>query len=278
MLKNLNFYLFSKKLKKIMVSKQHGIVINVLSGKGGVGKTTISINLANVIANYYNKETLLIDANLTTSHIATILRMKSKYTLRDLLNEGKINKKQIDGFGNLRIIPAPFHFKSSDYKNITKLKKIVDKIRRNYEVIVIDAAPGIGREVISAIEASDINLCIITPLLPSVVDALRVKELVSFYKDKELKLVVNMREGKKYELSRKEIEQLTGLPVVGELPYDDKVNTIFATGEIFSAFNENSKFFRKIKEVAAEILSDYFYVQVPRKSSWFTRLLFWRKQ
>ncbi len=260
-----------------MGSKAHGLVMAVLSGKGGVGKTTLAINLANIIANYYNKDTLLLDANLTTSHISTILRLQSKYTLRDLLNDKKIPNKGVESFGNLKIIPAPFHFKLSDHKNITKLKKIIPKIRKRYEVIIIDAAPGIGREVLSAIEASDMSLCVITPLLPSVVDAIRIKEIISLYDGKELKLVVNMREGKKYELSKKEIERLTGIPVIGEVPYDDKVNTVFATGEMFSAFNESSKFFRKLRDVAAEILADYFYIEVPKKESWITKLLFWRR-
>lgn len=237
-----------------------GYVISVISGKGGVGKTSISTSLAWVIANRFGLRTLLIDANITSSHVSSFLRIPTIYTLNDLLEEGAIDFNRIQTYDDrLHVIPSKMIGKTH-YLDSYSMKRAIDNLREKYDVIVLDSSPGIGSEALAAIEASDTCLIVTTPYFPSVVDVIRVKEVLEQLREKRAKLIVNMTEKKLYEISINEIKYATGMPIIGIIPFDENMIEASARGNLISRYRPGSRFAKSIEKIAYQVLSERFNV------------------
>ena len=145
-------------------------VISLVNQKGGVGKTTTSINLAASLGKL-GKKTILIDldpqGNTTTG--LGINKGDITYSIYDVLNGSIEPKKGIikTKFTNLSIIPATINLAGLDielvekgYQNVTfkkneQLRDALEKIKDNYEYVIIDCPPSLGLITTNALVASD---------------------------------------------------------------------------------------------------------------------------
>ncbi len=205
--------------------KRH--VIGVVSGKGGVGKTTVAMNLATSLA-ILGKRTVLIDTNVGTSHLGISLGMKEPpVTLNKLLKTGgtQIINAAEEYIENLYVIPSDIPSTSFTWKDLSKLNDVIRRIDTviGPDYIILDSAPGIGVEARATISHSDELLFVATPDVPSVADIIRIKEMSSKKKKGYIGIVLNMVRGKGWEVKVEHIEKSTGLPVVQIVPFDKAV-------------------------------------------------------
>ena len=204
--------------------------IGVISGKGGVGKTTVVANLGAALAKKFNRNVAIVDCNLTTSHLSLSLGMYyCPVTLNHLLR-GETNVK--DAIYNhpsgMKIIPASIRLEELVGVEATKLKKIIDKIHKKTDIVILDSSPGLGKEALAAIEASKEIILVTNPNLPAVTDVIKCKEIIKDLNKKPIGVVMNMVSNKGYELSKKEVEILTELPVIASIPHDKNVHRSLA--------------------------------------------------
>jgi MinD-like ATPase involved in chromosome partitioning or flagellar assembly len=131
-----------------------GKVIGIIAIKGGVGKTTTVANLGSILAKDFKKNVLLVDANFSAPNLGLHFGITNpKKTLHDvLLNRADINEAIIKQSENFHIIPSAFLSKKI---NPFKLKKYIDKIKDNYDMVLIDSSPTLNEEILSTMVASD---------------------------------------------------------------------------------------------------------------------------
>ncbi|MEM7819636.1 MAG: cell division ATPase MinD [Candidatus Aenigmatarchaeota archaeon] len=201
-------------------------IISVISGKGGVGKTTFALNLGAALSQHFKKSVTVVDCNLTASHLGLHLGM---YYCPTTIN--KVLRKEISvvdsihpHFSGLKVIPASISVHELKGVDISKLKDVVRDISEKNDLVILDASPGLGREAMSAIKASDELIYITTPHIPSIMDIIRCHEIAEEVNAKPLGVVVNMVGKDKYEMRKHEIEYFTGLPVISVIPYDKNVS------------------------------------------------------
>ena len=208
-----------------MFMKTETRIIGVISGKGGVGKTIVAINLAAVLKEYYDKKVLLIDLNLTTPHVGLYLGLyATPTTLNDAIKMDTDIKKCIYEHP-CKIDVMPSSIKITDLKdvNLDFLKQKLEIIKDEYDFIILDSSPGFGKESLITLSNCSEVLYVTNPIVHSVADIIKCREVCDMLHLKSLGIVNNKIKKKKYELNTKEIENMVGMKVISSIPYDDKV-------------------------------------------------------
>lgn len=230
-------------------------IIGILSGKGGVGKTTVVANLGTVFLSNFKKNVIVVDCNITSSHLALYLGV---YYYPVTINEVLAGRLKMDGaiqdIHGLKVIPASLTRESLRGVDISKLKMAVKDLRGKADIVLLDAAPGLGREAFAVAKASDEILLITTPHVPPVTDCLRIKKVCLERNIKIIGSVVNMVTGADYELVVEEIERLLELPVLCSIPFDRRVLKSLGVKLPVVVTDPHSRVSQQFVKLACEIL------------------------
>lgn len=199
-------------------------IISIISAKGGVGKTTLTANLGVIFAEEFGKRVLLVDGNITTPTLGLQLGILSQQnTLTEVLNDNLSIYQAIYMHPcGLHLIPASLAI-DQKYENIEFLKDKLLGVKDSYDIILIDGAAGIGKEVISALKSSDSAIIVSNPEIASITAAIKAVKIARALNVQVLGLILNRVERKSYELKIGEIEDLTETKVMGIVPYDRRI-------------------------------------------------------
>ncbi|MEM5794215.1 MAG: cell division ATPase MinD [Candidatus Aenigmatarchaeota archaeon] len=244
-------------------------VIGIISGKGGVGKTTLTANLGASLAHFFKKNVTVIDCNITTSHLSLYLGIHFCPTSLNkvLRNEISIEEALYKHYSGANIVPASLSWKDLEGVDVIQIKDSIKKLFDKTDIILLDAAPGLGREALAAIKACDEVIFVTMPYVPCVMDIIRCLEVVNEIGVKPLGIVLNMVGNERYEMKKKEIEQLTGLPVIASIPSDKNVLKSLALRTPVVLFNKKSKASREIIKLAGNLIGENY-----REEGFFSRI------
>lgn len=171
-------------------------IITVTSGKGGVGKTNIAVNLAIAYAQT-GKKVILIDADLGLANVNVILNMVPQFNLYHVITKQK-KMSEI-------ILPTEFGIKIIAGANgFSRIANLNEEDRMNFiheletlssaDIIIIDTSAGISNNVLGFVEAADEVLIVTTPEPTAITDAYGMIKIIATETDSlklNLKLVVN---------------------------------------------------------------------------------------
>ena len=185
----------SKKEKKENISPvKQTRVITVTSGKGGVGKSTLSVNMALAIART-GKKVLLFDADLGLANINVMLGVIPKYNLYHVVKgTKKLNEVIIKTPEGLDLIAGASGYSMLANLNITEREKLIFEFETlpTYDLMIIDTGAGVGSNVIGFTLPADEIIVVTTPEPTAITDAYGIiKSIVLQSADKNIKLLVN---------------------------------------------------------------------------------------
>ncbi|MDH5559254.1 MAG: MinD/ParA family protein [Deltaproteobacteria bacterium] len=175
---------------------QYGVrSLSFTSGKGGVGKTNIVVNLAMQLSRM-GKKVFLLDADLGLANIDIMLNLTPAYTIEDVLSGKKnINDIIVEGPMGVHIVPA-----SSGVVEMTELNsnqqmsmlKELSGLKTKYDYILIDTGAGIASSVLRFNAAAD-EICVVTNSEPTAMtDAYALMKIMATkYQIKRFNLIVN---------------------------------------------------------------------------------------
>tara|TARA_R110001606_G_scaffold361754_7_gene515305 strand:- start:219005 stop:219880 length:876 start_codon:yes stop_codon:yes gene_type:complete len=171
-------------------------VIAVASGKGGVGKTNITVNLGVALATQ-GKQVLLLDADLGLANIDVMLGLHPQYNLQHVLNGSKtLAEIIVEGPAGLKIIPA-----ASGVQKMAELSpaehagmiQAFSEMDQHIDVLLIDSAAGIADSVVSFTRAAQEVIVVVCDEPASITDAYAFIKLLSReYKVDHFHIIANM--------------------------------------------------------------------------------------
>ncbi|MCW1296074.1 MAG: cell division ATPase MinD [Candidatus Parvarchaeota archaeon] len=244
-------------------------IIAVASGKGGVGKTTLSINLASAL-HEFGRDVILVDGNITTANVSIHLGIpKTPTTIHDVL-KGKIkNLKEavyIHPLG-LKVVPASIAVHELKSKHKKRFTDAIIDIVGVTDFIIIDCPAGLGLDAKHAIESADELLVATNPELPAIIDALKVIRFAKELGVKPIGVVVNEYRGDtSHELSPKNIEEFLELPVLAVIPWDENVRKAIALKKPVVFSFPDSLASIEFKKLAARLIGYRYKIRRERKS------------
>ncbi|MEW5785268.1 MAG: AAA family ATPase [Bacillota bacterium] len=170
-------------------------VIAITSGKGGVGKTTLAINLG-IALSRLRRRVCLIDVDLGTANVDFLLRLNAPYNISHLLTgEKNLAEISMEGPAKLRVIPGASGL--ADLANLsewqfTRLIHAFNQLERESDIVLLDTGAGIAANVTHFLVAADEVLVVTTPDPHAVLDAYALIKTLCRLKEKpNLKLIVN---------------------------------------------------------------------------------------
>ncbi len=210
-----------------------GEIITIASGKGGVGKTTLTANLG-ISLSELGFTVLLIDADIAMSNLSLLVGLDNPpITLHDvLLGSSSAQDATYDGPNKIKIIPSGLSISNYQRVDVERLISVVKSLISDYDFILIDAPAGIDKNVISAISASTQVLLITEPTSPSVADVFKVKIVCERLNQKVMGVIVNKVSDLKGEISEKEIMKMLEIPSYGKIPYSADIRESFLLKKI----------------------------------------------
>ncbi len=197
--------------------------IAIMSGKGGVGKTTTSVNLG-LAMHHTGKDVVLLDGNLSSPNLSLHLG-KSFFpiTIHDVMSDiHPISNAVYEHYTGLKIIPADISVSAMKLVNFDLLEKHLQDLHLVSDYVVIDGSPGLGRESTSLIDISDELLIVTNQDVASVHDAKRVIDFAKKRGKTVLGILVNKYKKRYYKLTLEDIEDITKTVVLGTIQEDKR--------------------------------------------------------
>jgi septum site-determining protein MinD len=249
-------------------------IISVLSGKGGVGKTTLVSNLGASLVKR-GKNVIILDGNVTTPNLSLHLGIPFyPVTLHDVLNKkAPIEAAIYNHESGLRIIPASLSYEAVKDIDMDKFQATLLKLLGKADIVIVDAAAGLGREALAAINVADDLIVVTNPELPAVTDALRTIKIAEEKGTKVLGVVVNRIRGLRHELSLNEIKSILEVPIIAAVPEDLAVPRSIAKRLPVVHHKPKSKASLEFQRLAAKIVGEPWIAI--KKKGWMERLFFW---
>ncbi len=171
-------------------------VISVTSGKGGVGKTNITANLAIALARL-GRQVLIWDADLGLANIDILLGLNSRYNINHLLNGDKtLEEIIIEGPEGVKIMPASSGIQEmaalSEGQKVRLLNEF-DHYNLDLDFLLIDTGAGVSSNVMYFNMAAQECIIVVTPEPTSITDAYAlIKIMTTKYNEKSFKILMNL--------------------------------------------------------------------------------------
>ena len=246
-------------------------VVAVHSLRGGVGTTSVAVNLALAFNEIWNKSTLLMDAVLSAGQVAMMLNSNPRFTWEDLveielgnLDEDVIKDLPTKHSSGLSFVAAPKTPIALDTFSDEFWRLILEHMTRQFEFIVIDTAHDFSDVTIQMLNVADHIVLVVAPEMSSLraaMSTLDIYEKLGFPKEK-VKLVLNQNSSIT-GIRQVQIEKVLEAPMTSQFPYEpDEVIRAINFGEPFLLKDYDLPISKEIEDLAY-LLSDDIHKNLP---------------
>ncbi len=227
----------AKKKQTRGLATHSGKIVSVFSKKGGVGVTTLAVNIAAALSQTSGKKAAIVDLDLQLGDVSSFLDLRPRYNIADVCSQddtvdnAKLQSCMTLHQSGILILAEPNHPAESEDITASHINQILTHLKYAYEGIVIDTPHVFDSRVLAALEMSDYILLTTVPNISSVRATRRVLDLfreMGYSKDK-IRVVIN-RVNKSDSISPDDIQKTLDYPITWAVPNNypavvDAINT-----------------------------------------------------
>ena len=254
-------------------------IIVVTSGKGGVGKTTVTANLGLGLAKM-NKKVVVVDTDIGLRNLDVVMGLENRivYDIVDVVEEKcKLRQALIKDkrFNELFLLPAA-QTRDKSAINEEQMKELIGKLKDEFDYILIDCPAGIEQGFKNAIAGANRAIVVTTAEISAIRDADRIVGLLEASEIKDPELIINrirpamIKKGEMMDVE--DIVDLLSIDLIGVVPDDEYIITQTNKGEPV-VIKEKAPSGKAYTEIARRILGENIDVTIPgRKEGLFSKM------
>jgi pilus assembly protein CpaE len=240
-----------------------GTLITVFSAKGGVGKTTISTNLAAALADGGKRSVCIVDLDLALGDVSIVMQLFPVHTIADAVGmEDSLDPQALEGLltqhsPGLRVLVAPVQPDAKDRIKGELIGRVLRILKERFDVVVVDTPPAFDDVVLQAFDESDLLLLVANldvPALKSLKITAETLGLLNHPRDR-WRLILN-RADMKVGLSPAEVEKTLDLKITSSIPQSNDVPTSINHGKPIVLDDPKHAVSQAIKRLALDCLAD----------------------
>ena len=244
-------------------------VLTVFSNKGGVGRTSIAVNLALELANITKERVALVDLNMHLGDITTFLDIKPSFDISYLVKkldgaDKELLLSTLEEYNNtgMYVLADPPYMEEAKKIQPDEIRKLLNTLRTTFSYIVIDTSSAFDNITVTALDNSDLILLVSAINVPSVRNCQRCLDAFDRlgYEEEKTKIVVN-RYMENDDIKIEDVERALDKPIYWRIP--NNYYTIMSAinkGQPVSSINNDSNIAKSYRELATDI-SDNIYRQ-----------------
>ena len=152
----------------IPVAREAGRVITLFSPKGGVGRTTLAVNLAVAMASDMGRSVALVDGSFQFGDVGVLLNLNPKNkSIVDVLGDAEGGNEVIDSAlishsTGIRVLLAPPSPEMAELVTVDHIRRIIDRLRATHDLVVVDCWPLFQDSTLALLDMSDLILTLLT--------------------------------------------------------------------------------------------------------------------
>ncbi|MBX0293432.1 cell division ATPase MinD [Haloarcula nitratireducens] len=201
-------------------------VYTVAGAKGGVGKTTTSINLGASLAEA-GRSTVTVELDLAMANLVDFLEMdvdvRTATTLHDVLaGEAEVKSAIYETESGLSVVPSGTDLDGYAETDLDRLPDVVETLRWHYDVVILDTPAGLSEETVRPMQLADETLLVSTPRVASIRNVRNTKELAERV-DTDVRGLVLTKSGTGASPGADRISEFLDVELLGHVPEDDAV-------------------------------------------------------
>jgi septum site-determining protein MinD len=253
-------------------------VITVTSGKGGVGKTTLTANVGIALAQL-GRKVVVVDSDIGLRNLDLVMGLEHRivYDIVDYV-EGRCRLRQAlvrdKRAAELFLLPAA-QTRDKTAVNPQQMIQVCDELRKEFEFILIDSPAGIEQGFQNALAPADLVLVVINPEVSSVRDADRVIGLAESQGKTQIYLVINRvvpaRVKRQEMLSVEDIKEILSTEIIGIVPEDDAILSASNRG-MPVVCNGKGPAALAYRDIARRLSGEHVPLEIPQALGWWQRL------
>ncbi|MBP2145972.1 septum site-determining protein MinD [Methanofollis sp. W23] len=226
----------------------------IASGKGGTGKTTVTVNLGASLARL-GKETYILDADIGMANLGLVLGLEeAPVTLHEVLaGQAKIDDAIYEGPNGVKVVPSGISLQGFQNADPDRLRDVMRSLVDRCDYLLVDAAAGISKDGVVALAISDEVILVVNPELSSMADALKTKILTEMVGGTVYGAIINRSGMENTEIRRHSVEDVLGVRVVDMIPEDSNVRRSAAYKTPIVLKYPSSEASRAFRRIAAEM-------------------------
>lgn len=236
-------------------------VISLFSGKGGVGKSIIAVNLAVALARN-QKKVAIIDLDLMFGDVASLFNLRPKETIFHVVQEiDRLDSESIKPFlmettEGVMVLPAPVRPEHSEVITGKHVEKILRLLRESFDYIVVDT-PAFLTDPVLALDSSDFIFLVNTLNVPVLKHNKTIIELMESlnYPTQNIRILLN-RSDMDTGILPKDVKLALGMEPYRILPEDSFADISINRGEPLVLLKQNSKWSKQIEKFAEQIIAE----------------------
>jgi pilus assembly protein CpaE len=241
---------------------QEGKIISIFSAKGGVGCSTIAVNLSIAMQQYAARKVVVVDTSLQFGDVGVLLNMYANRNITNLaesaddLDNELVTDVLHSHNSGIKALLAPPRPEEADTVSPTLISDLLMRLKKLFDVVVVDTSSVLDDVVLNVLDLSDKIIVVTTPEIPAIKDAklfFEITEALEYERDRII-FVLNKTD-KRINIRAEDIEAKIKYPIQGQLPLDERSATLAVNqGVPYVLGNKNSPLSQATFKLAGHII------------------------